>query len=89
MEKPKTFHADCIAENQIIQPMHKNNPKEAGTLTYGVSEIAEILNISKRTAYDFCRKTTDFKVVRVGRCVRVHKESFDTWFACDMAVNSN
>jgi excisionase family DNA binding protein len=89
MKKSKIFHADCIAENKTIQPMHQRNPKETGTLTYEVSEIAEMLSISKRTAYDFCKKTTDFKVVRVGRCVRVHKESFDTWLACDMAVNSN
>ena len=31
-------------------------------------------------AYDLCEKTTEFKVMRLGkRCLRIHKESFDQW----------
>jgi len=70
-----------FAEKSSNQLMHESSLKENGTLTYGVPEIAEILNISKRTAYEFCKKTADFKVVHIGRCVRVHKVSFDNWFA--------
>ena len=50
--------------------------------TYTVEEIAQILGISTRKAYDFCSKTSDFKVLHIGkRCIRVHKESFENWFA--------
>ncbi len=50
--------------------------------TYTIKEIAVILGISERTAYHICSKTKDFKVMRLGRTVRVHKASFDAWFAC-------
>lgn len=49
-------------------------------LTYTVEEIAVMLNLKIRTAYHYCGKTQDFKVVRIGSLVRVHKESFDRWF---------
>lgn len=49
--------------------------------TYSAKEVADILGVSLRTAYNLCEKTTDFKVLKMGkRCVRVHKESFDKWF---------
>mgnify|MGYP003623445807 CR=1 FL=1 len=49
--------------------------------TYTASQIAEILGISVRKAYEICETTTDFKTMRLGkRCVSIHKESFDKWF---------
>lgn len=48
--------------------------------TYTVEEIASILKLSRRKAYDLCAKTTDFKVIHIGRCVRVNRLSFDEWF---------
>lgn len=48
--------------------------------TYTAEQIAQILGISVRKAYDLCDTTDDFKVIRLGkRCLRVHKESFDKW----------
>lgn len=47
--------------------------------TYTVAEIMEILGIGRTTAYDLIKKG-EFKVIRVGRTVRIHKESFDQWF---------
>ena len=49
--------------------------------TYSVVEIAKILGISERSAYYFCSHTTDFRVLHLGRLVRIHKESFDQWFS--------
>jgi excisionase family DNA binding protein len=49
--------------------------------TYTVQEIAQMLSLKTRTAYDLCAKTTEFKVIRLGRNIRVSKESFDRWFA--------
>jgi predicted DNA-binding transcriptional regulator AlpA len=49
--------------------------------TYNASQVAEILGVSLRTAYNLCETTKDFKVIRMGkRCLRIHKESFDRWF---------
>ena len=46
---------------------------------YTVKEIAQILRISERSAYNFINKTTDFKVLRIGRCLRVYRDTFDRW----------
>lgn len=63
-------------ENQHnVQPGSSTEKK-----TYTIKEIADILGISERTAYHICSKTKDFKVMRLGRTIRVHKASFDAWF---------
>lgn len=48
---------------------------------YTPQDIANILKISKRKAYDLCKDSKDFKVIHVGRNVRVVKDSFDKWLA--------
>lgn len=49
-----------------------------GKRTYSVDEIRGILNIGRRKAYELCNSGY-FKVVRVGRIIRVSKLSFDEW----------
>ena len=50
--------------------------------TYTAEQVAQILGISLRKAYDFCENTTEFKVLRLGkRCLRIHKDSFDKWLS--------
>ena len=53
---------------------------------YTPQDIAVILKLSRRKAYDLCSHTKDFKVVRIGRNVRVIKDSFDEWFSGLCAV---
>lgn len=48
--------------------------------TYTAEQIAIILGISIRKAYLLCEETKDFKIIRMGRSLRIHKESFDRWF---------
>jgi excisionase family DNA binding protein len=62
--------------------MNVNNDSGSGVQrTYTAKEVAEILGVSLRTAYNLCETTKDFKVIRMGRrCLRIHKESFDQWF---------
>ena len=50
-------------------------------LVYKVEEIAQILAISSRAAYNLCKSTKDFKVIRIGKSVRVNKQSFDNWLS--------
>lgn len=47
--------------------------------TYTVDEIQDILNISRTTAYELVKKNY-FKVIKIGRTIRISKKSFDEWF---------
>ena len=59
--------------------MMMTNNYDSKDSIYTVKEIAQILRISERSAYNFINKTTDFKVLRIGRCIRVYKDTFDRW----------
>ena len=48
-------------------------------LVYTVEEIARMLAISLRSAYNLCSSTTEFRVLRVGGSIRIPKDSFDAW----------
>ena len=50
-------------------------------LVYRVDEIAQLLAISPRAAYNLCNTTKDFRVLHIGTSIRVNKQSFDSWFA--------
>jgi excisionase family DNA binding protein len=63
-------------ENYSARPEDSLSQAEA----YTVKEIAIKLGMKERTAYAFCEKTTDFKVKRIGRLLRIPKESFDKWW---------
>ena len=52
---------------------------KATTLVFTVEEIAQMLAISLRSAYNLCNSTTEFRVLRVGGSIRVPKDSFDAW----------
>jgi len=47
---------------------------------YTVPEIAAILGIGKNQAYNLC-KSNQFKIIKVGRTVKVVKQSFDSWLS--------
>ena len=42
-------------------------------LVYRVEEIAQLLAISPRAAYNLCNTTKDFRVLRIGTSIRVNK----------------
>ena len=52
---------------------------KATTLVYTVEEIAQMLSISLRSAYNLCNSTTEFRVLRVGGSIRIPKGGFDAW----------
>ncbi|NCC87765.1 MAG: DNA-binding protein [Clostridia bacterium] len=47
--------------------------------TYTVEEIQTILGIGRNAAYELI-KMDYFKVIRLGRTIRITKKSFDAWF---------
>ena len=51
---------------------------KVGKRTYSVVEVQEILGICRRKAYELCNSDA-FKVIRVGRTLRISKSSFDYW----------
>ena len=55
-----------------------DNPKTT-KLVYTVEEIARMLAISLRSAYNLCNSTTEFRVLRVGGSIRIPKDGFDAW----------
>lgn len=48
-------------------------------LVYTAEEIARMLAISLRSAYNLCNSTTEFRVLRAGGSIRIPKDSFDAW----------
>jgi excisionase family DNA binding protein len=46
--------------------------------TYTIEEIAIQLSISKKSAYKLVHEQ-NFHSVRIGRSIRIAKESFDNW----------
>ena len=56
-----------------------NDSPETTKLVYTVNDIARMLAISLRSAYNLCNSTTEFRVLRVGGSIRVPKDSFDAW----------
>ena len=46
--------------------------------TYTVDEIANILSITRGTAYNLVKEGL-FKSVRIGTSIRISKQSFDEW----------
>ena len=63
----KTFGASAISSNE-----------ESDKRTYTVMEIAALLRISKTKAYELCSQEL-FRIIRIGRAVRISKSSFDEW----------
>ena len=55
------------------------NSPEAPKLVYTVKEVAQMLAISQRAAYNLCNSTTEFRVLRAGGSIRIPKDSFDAW----------
>ena len=55
------------------------NSPETTKLVYTVKEVAQMLAISQRAAYNLCNRTTEFRVLRAGGSIRIPKDSFDMW----------
>ena len=46
---------------------------ETTKLVYTVKEVAQMLAISQRAAYNLCNSTTEFRVLRAGGSIRIPK----------------
>ena len=62
--------------NNLSQEIKRVSPEERRT--YTVDEIANILSITRGTAYNLVKEGL-FKSVRIGTSIRISKQSFDEW----------
>ena len=70
-----------LSETPAVEPSDQTSKTvRHAPLVYRVEEIAQLLAISNRAAYNLCNTTKDFKVIRLGTSIRVSKQSFDDWF---------
>lgn len=86
LKPPVTLPASVQPDAAPHQQDSRQGSAQAGepgskARVYRVEEIAEILSISLRAAYNLCNTTTAFKVLHIGASIRVSKASFDAWFA--------
>ena len=75
-----------IPNNDTMEVVTQTNAVKSPTdspattkLVYTVEEIARMLAISLRSAYNLCNSTTEFRVLRAGGSIRIPKDSFDAW----------
>lgn len=62
-----------MAEHNSIYPKAVSEKR-----SYSVAEVADILNVSKRSVYNLCA-SGELKSVRIGTKLRISKKSFDEW----------
>ena len=70
-----------VSQIPAVEPENRPRATTLKPLVYRVDEIAQLLAISPRAAYNLCNTTKDFRVVRIGTSIRVNRESFEAWFA--------
>ena len=71
---------ELVTQNNAVKSPN-SDPKqpERKACVYTVEEVAQMLAISLRSAYNLCNSTTEFRVLRVGGSIRVPKDSFHAW----------
>mgnify|MGYP000850676482 FL=1 len=70
-----------VSKSPAIESSDQTKAVKHEPLVYRVEEIAQLLAISPRAAYNLCNTTKNFRVLRIGTSIRVNKQSFDNWFA--------
>ena len=70
-----------VSKAPAIESSDQTKAAKHEPLVYRVEEIAQLLAISPRAAYNLCNTTKEFRVLRIGTSIRVNKQSFDNWFA--------
>jgi excisionase family DNA binding protein len=80
--KSRKFYIFIFIITGGINIMQSNNIDEnTNKRSYTVNEIAALLQISKSKAYELCKQNI-FRIIKVGRSVRISKNSFDEWLDC-------
>ena len=71
---------ELVTQNNAVKSAISDlKQPESKACVYTVEEVAQMLAISLRSAYNFCNTTGEFRVLRVGGSIRIPKDSFDAW----------
>ena len=62
-----------MSKSPAIESSDQTKAAKHEPLVYRVEEIAQLLVISPRAAYNLCNTTKDFRVLRIGTSIRVNK----------------
>ena len=81
LQKDSNLATMEMSKSPAIESSDQTKAAKHEPLVYRVEEIAQLLAISPRAAYNLCNTTKDFRVLRIGTSIRVKKQSFDNWFA--------
>ena len=77
---PETGTMESVTQNNVVKsPISDLKQSESKACVYTVEEVAQMLAISLRSAYNLCNSTTEFRVLRVGGSIRIPKDSFHAW----------
>ena len=74
---PNNDKMEVVTQTNAVKS--PTNSPETTKLVYTVKEVAQMLAISQRAAYNLCNSTTEFRVLRAGGSIRILKDSFDAW----------
>ena len=80
-QKSQAISDEISDKSPAIESSDQTKAAKHEPLVYRVEEIAQLLAISPRAAYNLCNTTKDFRVLRIGTSIRVNKQRFDSWFA--------
>ena len=80
-QKSQAISDETSDKSPAIESSDQTKAAKFEPLVYRVEEIAQLLAISPRAAYNLCNTTKDFRVLHIGTSIRVNKQSFDNWFA--------
>ena len=80
-QKSQAISDETSDKSPAIESSDQTKAAKHEPLVYRVDEIAQLLAISPRAAYNLCNTTKDFRVLRIGTSIRVNKQRFDNWFA--------
>ena len=80
-QKSQAISDEISDKSPAIESSDQTKVAKHEPLVYRVEEIAQLLAISPRAAYNLCNTTKDFRMLRIGTSIRVNKQSFDSWFA--------
>ena len=80
-QKSQAISDETSDKSPAIESSDQTKAAKLEPLVYRVEEIAQLLAISPRAAYNLCNTTKDFRVLHIGTSIRVNKQSFDNWFA--------
>ena len=77
---PVTGTMESVTQhNAVKSPYSDLKLPERKACVYTVEEVAQMMALSLRSAYNLCNSTTEFRVLRVGGSIRVPKDSFHAW----------